>query len=247
MNKRLVIITGSNRGLGKALVDTFLMDGSQDTVVGISRSYVEQSSPRYVDVGADLSSIEGCESVLLMLGQLIGQGAFEQVILFNNAGRLGEVVPSFQASPYDIAQTIFVNQTAPMILQNGLLSIGSSQNVAVEIVNLLSGAALKAYDGWGAYCSSKAGLLMATQVLSTEINLHQLPAKVWGFAPGVVDTEMQTTLRTLDSSQFSQVERFQRLFAEGQLRSPASVATFLYQAVGNPQFENGGFYDIRSF
>ena len=247
MNKRLVIITGSNRGLGKALVDTFLMDGSQDTVVGISRTYVEQTSPRYVDVGADLSSIEGCESVLLMLGQLIGQGAFEQVILFNNAGRLGEVVPSFQASPYDIAQTIFVNQTAPMILQNGLLSIGSSQNVAVEIVNLLSGAALKAYDGWGAYCASKAGLLMATQVLGTEINLHQLPAKVWGFAPGVVDTEMQTTLRTLDSSQFSQVERFQRLFAEGQLRSPASVATFLYQAVGNPQFENGGFYDIRSF
>lgn len=247
MNKRLVIITGSNRGLGKALVDTFLMDGSQDTVVGISRTYVEQTSPRYVDVGADLSSIEGCESVLLMLGQLIGQGAFEQVILFNNAGRLGEVVPSFQASPYDIAQTIFVNQTAPMILQNGLLSIGSSQNVAVEIVNLLSGAALKAYDGWGAYCSSKAGLLMATQVLGTEINLHQLPAKVWGFAPGVVDTEMQTTLRALDNSQFSQVERFQRLFAEGQLRSPASVATFLYQAVGNPQFENGGFYDIRSF
>lgn len=247
MNKRLVIITGTNRGLGKALVDTFLMDGSQDTVVGISRSYVEQSSPRYVDVGADLSSIEGCESVLLMLGQLIGQGAFKQVILFNNAGRLGEVVPSFQASPYDIAQTIFVNQTAPMILQNGLLAIGSSQNVAVEIINLLSGAALKAYDGWGAYCASKAGLLMATQVLGTEINLHRLSAKVWGFAPGVVDTEMQTTLRTLDSSQFSQVERFQRLFAEGQLRSPASVATFLYRAVGNPQFENGGFYDIRSF
>lgn len=247
MNKRLVIITGSNRGLGKELVDTFLTDGSQDMVVGISRTYVEQSSPRYVDVGADLSSIEGCESVLLMLGQLIERDAFEQVILFNNAGRLGEVVPSFQASPYDIAQTIFVNQTAPMILQNGLLSIGSSQNVAVEIINLLSGAALKAYDGWGAYCSSKAGLLMATQVLGTEINRHQLPAKVWGFAPGVVDTEMQTNLRTLDSSQFSQVERFQRLFAEGQLRSPASVATFLYQAVGNPQFENGGFYDIRNF
>lgn len=247
MNKRLVIITGSNRGLGKALVDVFLREETEDIIVGISRTYVEQSSPRYVDVGADLSSIEGCESVLLMLGQLIVQGAFGQVILFNNAGRLGEVMPSFQASPYDISQTIFVNQTAPMILQNGLLSIGSSQNVAVEIINLLSGAALKAYDGWGAYCSSKAGLLMATQVLGLEINLHQLPAKVWGFAPGVVDTEMQTNLRTLDSSQFSQVERFQRLFAEGQLRSPASVATFLYQAVGNPQFENGGFYDIRNF
>jgi benzil reductase ((S)-benzoin forming) len=88
---------------------------------------------------------------------------------------------------------------------------------------------------------------MATQVLSTEISLHQLLAKVWGFAPGVVDTEMQTTLRTLDSAQFSQVRRFQRLFTEGQLRSPASVAMFLYQAVGNPQFENGGFYDIRNF
>lgn len=96
MNKRLVIITGSNRGLGKALVDTFLMDGSQDTVVGISRSYVEQLSPRYVDVGADLSSIEGCESVLLMLGQLLKHDVFEQVILFNNAGRLGKLYPLFK-------------------------------------------------------------------------------------------------------------------------------------------------------
>jgi len=247
MNKRLVIITGSNRGLGKALVDRFLMDGSQDTVVGISRTYVEQSSPRYVDVGADLSSIEGCESVLLMLGQLIGRGAFEQVILFNNAGRLGEVVPSFQASPYDVAQTIFVNQTAPMILQNGLLAIGNTHNTPLEIVNILSGAALKPYDGWGAYCSSKAGLLMATQVVAEEVKQHHFRAKVWGFAPGVVDTEMQTTIRTLSQTHFSQVERFQRLYTEGQLRSPQSVATFLHQAIGKNQFENGGFYDIRNF
>ncbi|MFN8347138.1 MAG: SDR family NAD(P)-dependent oxidoreductase [Spirosomataceae bacterium] len=247
MSDRLIVVTGSSRGLGKALIDTFLSASATDRIIGVARTPTAHPSARFMGLEGDLSSVEGCESLLSVIAKVIDTYPLDAVVLINNAGRLGEVEPSYRTSPYDVAQTIFVNLTVPMLLQNGLLSLCVNRSLPLEIVNILSGAALKAYDGWSGYCSSKAGLLMASQVMALEITQRHLSAKVWSFAPGVIDTAMQSSLRSRSAEQFPEVERFRRLYAEGQLRSPRSVAAFLYQAVGNEDFQNGGFYDIRHF
>ncbi|WP_428659672.1 hypothetical protein [Runella sp.] len=56
---------------------------------------------------------------------------------------------------------------------------------------------------------------------------------------------MQGEIRSRTAEQFAEVERFKTLHAEGQLRSPESVGEFIFHAIGNKKFQNGGFYDIR--
>ncbi|WP_428659669.1 SDR family NAD(P)-dependent oxidoreductase [Runella sp.] len=165
MINRLIIITGSSRGIGKATAEIFLKGGESDLVIGVARTAATETVPNFKGIQADLSHLEGCENLLSQLAAFIAENTPQKLILVNNAGRLGEVVPSYQTPPSDLAKTIFLNMTAPMILQNGLLTVSVEKAIPLEIVNISSGAAKHEYYGWSGYCSTKAGFLMAAQVL----------------------------------------------------------------------------------
>ena len=64
---------------------------------------------------------------------------------------------------------------------------------------------------------------MLYQMLDAEL----ADVAVGSVRPGVVDTPMQELIRAQDEDRFPAVRRFQRLKEEGQLRSPAEVASFI--------------------
>ena len=68
--------------------------------------------------------------------------------------------------------------------------VGSGRGV---LVNMSSGAATKPYEGWAAYCASKAAVDQMTRVVALEEARHDLFA--YAVAPGLVDTDMQTAIR----------------------------------------------------
>ncbi|MDF7817430.1 SDR family NAD(P)-dependent oxidoreductase [Runella sp. MFBS21] len=247
MSKRIIFITGSSRGIGKAVTVHFLTYSPQDLVVGTARTAPDESwaKANFIGIQEDLSDLEGCENTMKHWTQIVEDNATASLVFINNAGRLGEIEPSFHVPAADLAKTIFLNMTAPMILQNYLVSLAVAKNIPLEVVNISSGAAKHEYYGWSGYCSTKAGFLMASQVLALEISQLHHPVKVWNLAPGVVNTAMQDEIRSRTPEQFAEVERFKALYAEGKLRSPESVATFIDKALGNEKFQNGGFYDIR--
>lgn len=76
---------------------------------------------------------------------------------------------------------------------------------AGRVVNLLSGAAVKPVTGWAAYCASKAGLLMITRMINLEGNASGIRA--FGFAPGLVDTDMQASIRKTGINEISKLPR----------------------------------------
>ena len=49
------------------------------------------------------------------------------------------------------------------------------------------------------------------------------------YDPGVVDTDMQKSIRSANKEQFSQVETFQKYHREQQLNSPEAVAADICQ------------------
>lgn len=65
----------------------------------------------------------------------------------------------------------------------GMLAAGKG-----VIVNLSSGAAHSAIDGWSAYCTSKAAVHMFTRCLAVEYGNRGI--RVHDFIPGVVGTDM---------------------------------------------------------
>ncbi len=76
---------------------------------------------------------------------------------------------------------------------------------AGTIVNVSSGAAHRALEGWSAYCASKAGLAMLTKSIAEEYGPAGI--RVFGFGPGMVDTEMQATVRASGINPISRVPR----------------------------------------
>ena len=73
------------------------------------------------------------------------------------------------------------------------------------IVNVSSGAAHRPQEGWAAYCAGKAGLAMLTKCTHLEYGAQGV--RVYGFAPGVVDTAMQGAIRASGINPVSTLRR----------------------------------------
>jgi NAD(P)-dependent dehydrogenase (short-subunit alcohol dehydrogenase family) len=106
------------------------------------------------------------------------------------------------------------------------------------IVNLSSGAAHKPMEGWSAYCAGKAGLAMVTRSLHLEYAARGVRA--FGFAPGVVDTDMQGAIRASGMNPVSQLPRASLAPAE----RPAWAIAWLCTAEADPL--TGQELDIRA-
>jgi NAD(P)-dependent dehydrogenase (short-subunit alcohol dehydrogenase family) len=73
------------------------------------------------------------------------------------------------------------------------------------IVNLSSGAAHRAVEGWSAYCAAKAGVHALLGVLALETAGSGI--RVHGFQPGAVDTGMLETVRDAGLGYVSRLPR----------------------------------------
>jgi len=76
---------------------------------------------------------------------------------------------------------------------------------AGTIVNVSSGAAHRPQEGWAAYCAGKAGLAMLTRSVHLEYGAQGI--RVFGIAPGVVDTGMQVSIRASGINPVSKLPR----------------------------------------
>lgn len=88
-------------------------------------------------------------------------------------------------------------------------------------MHISSGAGRQAYAGWAIYCASKAALDHHARCVA----LDKTPRlRVSSLAPGVVDTEMQTLIRSTEPEKFPDHPRFVELKRRGDMRTPRDVA-----------------------
>ena len=86
----------------------------------------------------------------------------------------------------------------------------------LNIVNISSGAARSAYEGWGEYCSTKAALKMASQIYGLE-EKDDANKTMLLLEPGVINTPMQNQVRQSDKSEFPMLDKFINLHKDGNL------------------------------
>jgi benzil reductase ((S)-benzoin forming) len=215
------LITGASQGLGRALAQA-LLERPNTHVLGISR-HATIEHPRYQHQPLDLSDIEAVEHNLSKI--FLARPDAQSITLINNAGTLGEIGYVGEL-PNEHFQFVFdLNVVAPTMLMNTFLSAyGSQTGILRTVLNITSGAAQRPVDGWAAYCASKAALNSLSETAQKEQNLRGTGVRIWALAPGVVDTAMQTHIRTAEVAQFSEQERFAGLHAEGQLQAPEEAA-----------------------
>lgn len=234
-----LFISGTSRGLGKALAEVFLKEGAK--VNGISRSCtIEHLSYKHTIL--DLSNIEDLQTL-----QLAGDMDVEKMVLINNAGTLGAVKPFHTMKEEQIVLTANLNYIAPMLLQHKFMQLNCNEDCQKFVINIGSGAAYNAIDGWSLYCSTKAGLAMFTKVAHEESRMNKLNFKMVDLAPGIIDTAMQEEIRQSNSSDFSAVEQFINYDRNGDLQGAKDTAELIIRNFDRLFDKNQASNSIRNF
>jgi NAD(P)-dependent dehydrogenase (short-subunit alcohol dehydrogenase family) len=115
------------------------------------------------------------------------------------------------------------------------------------IVNVSSGAAIAAVQGWSVYAASKAGLDHLTR--NVAIDLQGTGVRVYALHPGMVETQMQETLRTATPDRLPPDRR--QFFIDqkeaGNVQPPEVPArTMLWLCSPQCDLENGAVINLRT-
>lgn len=219
-------ITGASHGIGKALAEALLKD-PENKVVGISRTN-KIKHKNYLHISIDLSKVSNVKRFRF---EKIPQA--KKIVLVNNAGTLADVKPFGKFNDNVAINGWILNVIAPGILMNQFMKTYKKTKAEKTIVNISSGAAKSAVDGWGVYCSSKAAMDMMTMVAAKEQEQMKGEFNILAIAPGIVDTQMQDKIREQSKKDFPEVERFIKYKENKELANPAITAEKLIAAIEN--------------
>jgi 3-oxoacyl-[acyl-carrier protein] reductase len=223
---KTAIITGASRGIGCATALELARHGVNLVVTARTLEALEQTCTQAQALGVKVLPIACDVSKLDEVENLI-HAAIESFssleILINNAGMIEPIASLETADPNAWTRLIEVNLIGVFYLCHTIIPHFLERQTGV-IINLSSGAAHQALEGWSAYCASKAGVAMLTRSLALEFGARGI--RSYGFAPGVVDTDMQTIIRASGINQVSQLPR-ENL---ADPRDPAKVITWLCTA-----------------
>ncbi len=185
MTKRIIVLTGATRGLGRALVERFSAEGhtvcgcgrSSDAVVGLQKVF-PQSQFKAVDV-ADASAVENWASEVLAKSG-------PPDLLINNAAIMVVPAPLWTINAIDFDHLIDVNVKGVANVLRAFVPAMVEQKRGV-IVNLSSGWGRSTSPGVAPYCASKYAIEGLTKALAQDLpsGMAAVPLN-----PGIIDTDM---------------------------------------------------------
>ncbi|MGG0151766.1 (S)-benzoin forming benzil reductase [Bacillus mycoides] len=241
---RYVIVTGTSQGLGEAIAAQLLEENT--TVISISRrenkeltKLAEQKNSNCIFHSVDLQDVHNLENRFNEIFSSIEEDTVSSIHLINNAGTVAPIKPIEKSESELLITNVQINLIAPMILTSAFMKHTKDWKVDKRVINISSGAGKNPYFGWGAYCTTKAGVNMFTQCVATEEAEKEHPVKIIAFAPGVVDTNMQAQIRDTNKEDFTNLDRFVTLKEEGNLLSPEYVAKAIRSLLETEDFPQG--------
>ena len=164
----IAVVTGTSTGIGAAIARLLLARGWE--VAGIARRNPGIEDSRYRHLAADLQDAPAAAAAIeSRFGELLGDPRWRRVGLVNNAASAAATGPVQRLDAAELVRVYSVNVAIPLWLM-GLVARRSPREAAIRIVNLSSGAAVRAAPGLAAYCSSKAALRMAGMVFGAELD-----------------------------------------------------------------------------
>ncbi|GGY83413.1 oxidoreductase [Cellvibrio zantedeschiae] len=178
-----VLVTGANRGIGKALVQALIERGAKRIYAAGRNSEglaaIVQLAPSIVEaVQLEVTRAEDIQQLAGKLKQLD--------VLINNAGIATGITFSAETSLSIASAEMAVNYFGPVHLTHALLPLLRASKGAV--VNVSSIAGIANFPILGPYSASKAAVHSFTQGLRAE--LRGAGVFVQGVYPGPVDTDM---------------------------------------------------------
>ena len=192
-----VLVTGASRGIGAEAVRAFVAAGARVGMIardsGALQTLAQDTGA--LPIACDITDFAAvAQAVAQMQRQFGGLD-----VLVNNAGVIDPIAPLAQADPEEFGRLIDINLKGVF---HGMRAAMPVLPDGGTIITVGSGAAYNPLDGWGGYCSSKAGAWMLTRVAAKEAP-H---LRIMSLSPGTVATDMQRNIRASGINPVSQLE-----------------------------------------
>ena len=232
--QKVAQITGTGSGIGKALAELLLSENY--LVFGYSRTnQIENKNFTFTTI--DLSNLQEVQKM-----QFPNVDVATDVLLVNNAATIGSILPIDKKSEKEIIQEYNLNIISPTLLSRKFINTYSDNKKL--LINIGSGAANKAIASWSAYCATKSGLDMFTEVIAEEKHKN---LTIFSIHPWVVDTNMQKKIRESDAEFFPIRQQFIDYYSKNELFSADFVAQKIYQIIAKRVILTDVLVDLRDF
>ncbi len=222
VSDKVVVITGASRGLGRGMAEEMARLDCRLGLCSRSACALDGAVSASVDV-RDASAVDKFATAVVERHGRID-------LWVNNAGVLDPISFVRDLEPTALMQHLEINVAGVLNGTRAFLRHLHDREAAGVLINISSGAALKGYAAWGAYCAGKAAIDRLTECVA----LEEPKLRAYSVAPGVVDTDMQKTVRGLTEAQFPMVEKFLQLKRDEAFNTPAFVAQHLLRIAFDP-------------
>jgi len=201
-NKKVAVVTGSSKGIGKAIALAFANSNEYYGIVVNSRKpneaqYISEqikssnSNCDSISITADISKEEDC---IRLIEETIKH--YKRIdVLVNNAG-IQKDIPLTETTLSDWYKIISVDLTGPFVCSREAVRYMQKQQDPKGgcIINISSVHQVIPKPHYVPYATSKAGIEMMTKTMALELAKYGIRANV--VAPGAVETDMNIELQT---------------------------------------------------
>ena len=196
MKGKTVVITGASKGIGAATARVLARLGAHVVLTARSARPLAKLAEDTggIAIPCDVSDFEAVDKVMRAAGKVD--------VLINNAGLIDPIAHLADSDPTAWGQVVDVNVKG---VYHGLRAAlpGMIAQGQGTIINISSGAATSALEGWSHYCATKAAVLSLTRVADKEA--RQAGVRVMGLSPGTVATDMQRNIAASGINPVSQL------------------------------------------
>jgi 3-oxoacyl-[acyl-carrier protein] reductase len=187
---RTALVTGSTRGIGRAIAETLAGAGARVAVVGRDAAKAQEAAAAIghgaqgfgADVGEPKSVVALVEAVEAAFGQID--------ILVNNAGLTRDNI-LFRIKDEDWDTVLDANLRGAFIAIRAA-SRGMMKRRWGRIINIASIVGITGNKGQANYAASKAGLIGLTKSVAKELGSRNI--LVNAVAPGFIETDMTAAM-----------------------------------------------------
>ena len=206
MEGQTVIVTGASRGIGAATAKHMAEHGCKVVLAARNADSIFKITDEIINTGGtalavpcDVSQYNDvsvlAEKTLETFGRIDG--------LVNNAGVIDPVARLDESDPQAWSKIVDINLKGVYYGYRAVLPTMLSQ-ASGTIINISSGAATGALEGWSHYCATKAAVLSLTKCGHKEYGDRGI--NVIGLSPGTVATDMQVVIKDSGVNPVSQLD-----------------------------------------
>jgi len=208
---KTALITGASRGIGEAA--SRILAGYGANVVLAARSthdcerIASEIGDKALAVACDVARYNDVDSAVSKAVSHFGS----LDILVNNAGLIDPIARIEDSDPEAWDQVVDVNVKGVYHGLRAAIPVMKQQGGGV-IINISSGAATGALEGWSHYCATKAAVLSLTR--NAHMECMDDKVRVVGLSPGTVATDMQRSIKESGVNPVSQLNWSQHISPE---------------------------------